>query len=297
MGAALDSWEIKRQLAYLAAAAVWADSPGNVIFTGGAFVSEDLEGNFLPHSFRPDGPVTKAIPFCRVTCNGWDFDPENPYRISSARFSLWITAGSGGSAGGTVPTTAAGYDTHGINMETGALRHATSPQGKSDGRSVDELSARFVETYPVFTDAVHGIQGVVRLAGGMIPVSGVTMLTRWIDIEVFNATVSRTYHPPRQFQAVAAGGGVVSLAWVNPPTRYDSYRNILRRGTNPGDAAPTTVSGGTGITVTGGNLGVAASDPGHSAAQVFSYALFHQYSEVLTGDRDSGAVGASVTVT
>lgn len=307
----MDSWQIKRQLAFLVAAFAWADTPSAVVFTGGAVVSEDLEGNFAPGHITQDGPASLSLPFARVSCPGWEFDEEGQGRVERALFRVFATAGGWSPviAGGS--TSADGYDTHGVNQVSGKLRDATNGQGKSAGRDVDELLSRFAEslTPPGMTtpgqlvESTHAIQGRATRAEAMVPVDGVQVLKRALEIEVTNPTASRYYHAPTSVLAVAAGGGSVTISWTNPPTRFDTFKNVLRRGTSPGDAAPTSVTGGTGITL-GSSLATSATDAGHTAGQHFNYAVFHTYTETtaavaaVVADRASaGAPSNTVTVT
>lgn len=82
------------------------------------------------------------------------------------------------------------------------------------------------------------------------------------------------YHPCRNFAATALGGGQVSMTWKIPPTRYDSFRVVLRRAA--GAVAPADITSGTGISLSG-NLATSKTDtPG---AGTFSYALFFTYDE------------------
>lgn len=82
------------------------------------------------------------------------------------------------------------------------------------------------------------------------------------------------YHPCRNFAATALGGGQVSMTWKIPPTRWDSFRVVLRRAA--GAVAPASITAGTGIALAG-NLSTSKTDtPG---AGTFSYALFFTYDE------------------
>jgi hypothetical protein len=82
------------------------------------------------------------------------------------------------------------------------------------------------------------------------------------------------YHPCRNLAATAPGAGQVSLSWKLPPTRYDSFRAVLRRAA--GATAPVSITDGTGVALSG-NLATSVTDtPG---AGTWSYALFFTYDE------------------
>lgn len=309
----MDVWQLGQVIVGLVAGVKWNDPPGtNSIFaSGNVFASEDESGNFLkdpPGGLPEDGPVEFTPPFARVEHVGVRIDNSvTPPRIAEARFRVHVTAGSGGVAGVTAPTNTTLNDSHGINQVTGANRDTTTSfgQGQSSGRDVNEIVGRLEEAlnYGSFVDSTHGFQGYVSDWGVFQPADGVQILTRAFEVVVTNASTSRTYHTARSFRATASGGGSIALSWVNPPATYDWIGNVLRRGTNPGDAAPSSPTTGTGISVTGGVQGTSATDAGHSASQVFYYALFEAYAETpasrasSTAERYSSSVRASVTVT
>lgn len=284
----MDVWQLKRQIAFLLAALIWADAPGALVFTGGAFVSEDLDGNFAPASIAPDGPVTKSIPFARVSCSDWDLEEG---RVERARFRLFATTGGWSPviAGGS--TSATGYDTHGINQVTGALRATPNGQGQSVGRDVDELLGRLLESLTpagmnlpgTCVDSIHGFQGWVARGEGMVAIDGVQVLRRALELEVTSATASRHYHAPQNVQVTKTGSGTTAIAWVNPPARFDTLKTLLRRGQNSGDPAPATLSQGVNVPLSG-NLATSATDsPGPGT---WNYAAFHSYAEITPGVAD-----------
>lgn len=305
----LSPWQAKRQAAWLAAQAVWADTPQAGVFPGGAFVSEDPEGNWLPSEHLPDGPVSIALqtdkgfqPWVRVADDTVERDRHSPGRIDVLRLSLSATAGGGfGSAdnpGRPDNISANGYDTHGVNQVTGRLRASSNPQGQSQGRTVDELHAALLAWLggnDLLVNGLHAISGMFTRSPRPKSVYGVSTLARALELEVYDATEANYYHAPWQFTPGTPSAGSVTFTWKLPPSRYDTYQVVMRRGTNPSDPAPTTPGGGTNVPVTGGLLGTSATDSGHSAAQTFNYALFMVYSEVLTGDRWSIPLTASIT--
>jgi hypothetical protein len=208
----LSVWQLKRQLAYLAGLAAWEDAPQGLVYNGGAFVSEDLEGHFRMGSVDIDGPAFKTgtdnsvgdTPFCRVRCLRTEWDKRsNASRIERAVFQLWSSAGGGRTPG--TPSQAA-FDSHGINQVTGANRATVDGQGQSQGRDVDELIARLVEEYSGhFIDSVHGFQGRATATDVIRKVNGSAVLKRALEVEAFNALQSNYYHPPSGASGAIAG--------------------------------------------------------------------------------------------
>lgn len=86
-------------------------------------------------------------------------------------------------------------------------------------------------------------------------------------------TTDEYYEPARRFRATV-GGGTVSLSWLLPPVRFDTYRPVLRR--IAGSTPPSSPTAGTGIPPTGLAIGAAtySDTPG---AGTWSYALFMSY--------------------
>lgn len=307
----LSIWQLKRQLAFLAALATWSETPQALVYSGGGFVSEDLEGNFRMGSLTIDGPTTKTgadnavgdTPFCRVQCLRTEWDKRsNSSRIDRALMRLWSSAG-GGAVPGTPSQT--GFDTHGINQVTGLNRATANGQGKSQGRDVDELIGRLVETYGFFVDSMHGFQGRAAMTDALRKVSGSLVLKRALDVEVFGALQSNYYHPLFRFTATAGVAGSVTLAWIASPLRFDSLPNAaatrtirIRRGATSGAAAPTDPeSGGTLITTTMA-AGTYSDTPG---AGTWNYSAWVPYGETpaaqtaLTPDRFSSRLTAGAT--
>lgn len=291
----MDLWQAGRQLAEeLIAEATFSDSPNEKVVSA-AFVSEDYEGNFLPGAFLEDGPANFALPFARVQPVSAERDPDAPGRYVGT-LRVFVVAGGGGVAG------AAGTnDSHGINQETGANRDAVSGQGKRKGRSTDEIVSRLLEVLGVpgapgqLTQSAHGFQGEVTQLGPRIAVDGVQIVARSFDVKVYNLTASRTYASVSGLAGAHAGGGVVNLSWRALAPRFDYFDIVVRRGTNPGDAAPTAPSGagsGTAVPVTSTT---AAQATGLATGQTYNFAVFVRYAEVA-GATASDRTSASVTL-
>lgn len=109
---------------------------------------------------------------------------------------------------------------------------------------------------------------------------------------------AREYTPGRSLTGVKSGANSV-LAWKNPSSRFDWRRMILRRGTNSADPAPTTITGGNSVPITGGDFGVAATEiPGSGT---WNYALFSVYDDLndppTVGNPDAFDRRSSASVT
>lgn len=105
------------------------------------------------------------------------------------------------------------------------------------------------------------------------------------------------YYPPARRMAATVAGPVVSLSWLLPPDRFDTYRPILVR--KAGSTPPTSVTDGTPTTLADG-ASATTDSPGSGT---WSYAIFIAYDpngETPTGSGDltysAGATVAGVAV-
>lgn len=298
-------WQAALQAASLLRGVVWNDPPGSAVFTR-VVVSDDDEGNFLPTSWLPDGPRVDLLPFAKVWAVSVSQDNGSAAGgRTTIRLRVSIVAGGGGVAGAAGATTqqiagaapVPSYDSHGENQTLGTLRATPAPagQGQSQGRDVDEIMDRVLESLNMgfLVDSVHGFQGFASETVEKYPVDGVQVLARVVDLEVHNGTRSRTYHSPFLFRGVAAGGGVVNLSWTAPPSRFDGPPvYVVRRGATVGASAPATIADGVAVTV----VGTTAQATGLSAG-VYNFSAFAHYGEVTTPDRTSPRVTCAVTAT
>lgn len=84
------------------------------------------------------------------------------------------------------------------------------------------------------------------------------------------------YHPCRNLKGFPVES-VAALTWKLPPTRYDSYRCVLRRAA--GATPPATITDGTNVTLSGPLATFVNDVPG---AGTWSYSLFFTYDETNT---------------
>ncbi len=249
----MNIWQILRQLKYLLLARVWTGS-GNVVFPSGSVkVSEQLTENVKQTGMRT--PICVLAPGVNQT------DPE--HREEPDLFQQDVRA--------TVIVSIPG-DQVGENPMIGAN---VPDRTKSEGRGLLEIEEELFNAIGLLnTDFGVVIQS--SSSGAAMPSLDPTLgyvLSRDYMFQAW-ATASRYYHAPTRLQATALGGGSVSLSWVLPPDRFDRYQIILRRAS--GSTAPSSVTGGTGVTLSG-NLATSVTDtPG---AGTWSYSVWCGYDE------------------
>jgi hypothetical protein len=266
----------------------WSDAPNALVLTGGATISSDLEANYLH-----DTDEAGRFPFARVEADGFERDLETPGRIAVARFRVHVVAWAALFTNDA--DSLKNPDSHGGETVDGGTRDATQGQGKTTGRGLDEIVGRLVEALNdgVLVDSTHALQGEVALVGPTAPVFGSHFVKRVIAVEVYSATTRRQYHAVPSLAATNAGGGTVNLAWIAAPARYDSRAPIVRRGTNPGDAAPSSPSGGTSVTVL---TATTAQATGLVTGQTYNFAVFVPYDETGSGSAERYSDPVSVSV-
>lgn len=190
----------------------------------------------------------------------------------------------------------------GENVIMGANRTGNSTyfgQGASEGRGLLEIEEELFEVAKELTE-YSGVRTILKAvsSGEPIAISDTNYLCSLDNVFDVMCTSARYYPPATAFTAQAASGGVVNLAWTVPPDRYDLFKVILRRAT--GSTAPTSITGGTGVTLSA-NLATSKADTGLSSG-TYSYALFSTYDETQGKDRGgtpaaNERISASVTRT
>ena len=124
----------------------------------------------------------------------------------------------------------------------------------------------------LLVDSTHGMQGrIVRQRPARTLEAGVG--AQDLELEIANGTTTEHFHPCPRFNATG-GVGSVTLAWTLPPARFDRLRVVLIR--KAGSSAPTSVSDGTAVTLSGD---LATSKTDTIAAGTYSYSLFAVYDE------------------
>lgn len=180
-------------------------------------------------------------------------------------------------------------DSIGQNVLVGA---AIGDEGKSAGHGILEIAEQ-VE---------YELQDLGPINGAPIYVLGSTQPTPveledqgmvvFMDVE-FDAKVTTSVHyPPCPVFTATGEVGQVSLTWSLAPDRFDRYRVVLRRAS--GATAPTSITGGTGVTV--GAEDTSVTDSG-LAIGTYSYALFQTYDERSATPDSDDHVSAAITQT
>jgi hypothetical protein len=221
------------------------------------------------------------FPIAVVMTEESDGDKDVPRRSGPGRFRVSVASG---------PVTEAELANYAASGGSGSSQHGAE-------NAVSGLIAG-MSTEGMFTDAKHGFQGFVN---GQTKERLVVAQSQWFaiaefDITVTNLTYADYYQAPRNLSATPGAAHTVALAWTNPATIFNQYQNVLRRGTNAGDAAPTSPTGGTGVAITGGVLGTSATDTLGGSGLTYNYAIFRTYSAITTGDKASiGNTATAVT--
>lgn len=111
------------------------------------------------------------------------------------------------------------------------------------------------------------------------------------------ATTQRVYDPPTRFRVTSHGSGSVALAWTIPTHRWDFFRVVVRRGTSSGDPAPSSVSGGTGVTLSSNTATSVVDTPGTGTWAYSVFAQFDEYYALLDGGSPAVATATSAADT
>lgn len=265
----MNVWQIIRQIAYLARSRDWTGTSAPVF--GRVLLASRVED---------DEDLAQAnLPLCVIRPLGSQSDPEfgeEPDLLRqeiAVRIMVAVESDPTGEASlvganyGSSLTSSAGAGMLQVEREFfGALKRLQDVDG--------------VRCYVVSASAVD----VQRVQGSPVAV-------RDYRLEALT-TADPFYHPATRLTASAAGGGNVSLTWTLPPDRFDRYRVVVRRAA--GATAPTSITGGTGVTLSGNLVSSHTDNPG---AGQFSYAIFATYDETSATPDGDDQVSASDTAT
>ncbi len=268
----MNRWQVARQIQYLLRTQDW---PGG---------STDAFGRVVVTVF-PDEEVIGQVqwPMAFVRPGSFTVDPEHSEEATLLQSRYTITV--------YVQVASDGW---GEAVLIGGHRASATD---SDGRGLLEVEEVVFDAVARL-DGESGIEAQVIAASASdaqhVPDLGFVASCQYV-VEAL-CTADRFYHPCTRFQASDATGGNASLSWKVPPDRFDRYRVILRRAS--GATAPTSITGGTGVTLASDLATSITDSPG---AGTFSYALFGTYDEDDTydgGTADSDdQVSASATAT
>lgn len=215
-------------------------------------------------------------PFAIVRLGSGISDAEEPDLITQT-FSIRLAVAVDG-------------DTSGEGALIGRNRKSAT---SSDGRGLLEIE---VELFNAIEE-LNGIDGVeihFRLTSEPDPAideAGMYFIRRDYQGEAV-LTADLFYDAPQEL-AGTPGAGSASLTWVNPATRFDSRRVMLRRKT--GSSPPSSETDGTEVTLSGNFVTSHVDSP--LASGDHSYAVFMVYDEFGTGTDEQFSASDTVTVT
>ena len=249
----MNEWQVLRQLKYILTQRTW-DGSGSVVFPSGCVKATEAMGEKVKRTGI-------RMPFSLVSPGDGQVDPEfneepdlirRNFRVSVMTLAPGDHAGERPLIGGNIPDTT-----------------------KSEGRGILEVGGEVLAAIK-YAATDLGIVIEHKASGVATPILDADLGYILSQDHLFQAWVTGTrfYHPGINF-AATGGVGQVSLTWGVPPDRYDRYRMVLRRAA--GATAPTSISGGTGVTLAS-SLATSVTDIG-LAAGTYSYALFATYDE------------------
>ncbi len=283
----MNDFQIEKQVKYALCARHWEGNGSYEVVFGAESV------------FVSVADLDKALgyvrtPFAMIRPGEAIMDPDRDEAQDLIRFSFAIrivVANSGGAFGEEALL--------GANRK-GAT---TTGQGSSWGRGLAEVEEE-VRAAIRLLQPQNGIRIQFRGKSGIGATQQGEMTHVVFRDLIFDAmgTADRDYETATNFRATG-GAGSVSLAWTNPPDRYDLYKIVVRRAA--GSTPPASVGAGTGVTLTNdtitatvlqANLDTSKSDS--VAAGTYSYSFFAQYDESHNpGDAPTSAERTSPAAT
>lgn len=219
----MNTWQITRQIRHLLKSATWTDSPNDAVFSG-VYISDNSTFDLLDRAdFR--------APWCVVRSPSTTADRQNPL---FQRLSITVDV-----------MTIQENDAYGEAVIVGGNHTVTS--GSSAGKGLAQIEQ---EVYNAIANLgrLSGVRhaAVMQSARGQAGgIDGGSWASRSYTIEVIN--YQEEFYPVVSGLSVSNSGGDAVLVWTDPPSRFDLLNIVVRRGTNTGDAAPTSVTGGTSV--------------------------------------------------
>lgn len=247
----MNPWQVTQQILKILAALAWADSPSDPIL--GQVWCSAIDPSWLQKATR--------FPCAVVTPGPVTYLPEHSQIVDEARWFVYVFAANANDAAG-------GAAVQGANRTS---------LGVSAGRGVEELVPAVIEGLRAGTVGM-GVR-VVGASDARVEARDTPGLVASRPIELVGRRPLQTapgFSPVTR--ALGTGlAGSVTLSWLLPgptsPARWDLVGLVVRRAA--GAVAPTTPSGGTGVTVSGLASGV-VDTPGSGT---WSYAIFATYDE------------------
>jgi hypothetical protein len=248
----VNAWQVTRQIKYILTQRTW-EGTGSVVFPSGSVKATEAMGEKVKRTGI-------RMPFALVAPGAAQADPEHneepdllrrDFRVSVMTMTPGDHVGERPLIGGNIPDTS-----------------------KSEGRGILEIEEEVLAAIK-YAATDLGVVIEYKASGVAMPLLDADLGYILSQDHMFQAwlTAARFYHPAINFVATG-GAGQVSLSWGVPPDRFDRYRMVLRRAA--GATAPTSISGGTGVTLASA---LATSVVDTVAAGTYSYALFATYDE------------------
>jgi hypothetical protein len=258
----MNEWQTVRQIQYLLENRKWGGASGaDLVFARKAvYITQAPEVQVIKDS---------SMPMATIMVGNATTDAEHSELDSVVRGSVDVA----------IFQTQLG-DNIGEQALVGANRLGGATSSK--GRGLLEIQA---EVYSAVSDLQTNGGIRVRFNSASKPIPEKTdddFYTVWRIVR-YEATMTEAsfYHPVTNFTATDATGGDATLSMKLPPDRYDKLSIIIRRAS--GSTAPTTVTGGTGVTHsitwdadTSLTTVSTTDDPG---AGTWSYSVFATYNE------------------
>jgi len=259
-----------KQLQYLLQSRYWDDDNTNDLVFGSSGVR-------ITTGLSADQAMGLRLPFALIKVQDGSSDDEDP-QLSTETIEIAIAARGA-------------QDQYGESAVVGSSR--TSGDGNSQGRGILEVERELLSvlrnldgTQGIAVAGVSKSQLAVEDVGGMV--GFVAARAYQLDVDV---VIDPYFHPVPRISAVNDTGGQATLTWILPPDRWDRQEVILRRAS--GSTAPTSVTGGTGVTLASALPTTHADDPG---AGTWSYAIFAGYDDDGDGTSDNYSAAATVTI-
>ncbi len=271
----MNTWQLCREIKSRLQAQNWLASSSPVFASGSVFISAGSV---------PDEQLLKnrRTPMAMISPMGGTTDPDYRDFPGVLRRDINIR----------LIVTVAG-DALGESCLMGA--HPTSDTSakyeRSHGRGILEVEEELLQAVE-YLGRANGVEIQLAHASSSDPrttpdgnysVTGDYTFESWV-------TAERTYPPG---DSLSAAGQV--FTWVNPPTRFDLYKMVLRSSSG---AAPATITDGDDIPITGGNLGTTATSSLSSGT--YNCSLFATYddfnSPLASSRRSSDPVSVAITV-
>lgn len=171
--------------------------------------------------------------------------------------------------------------------------------GDSDAKGVLQLKTKLSEELRLLTrdnGIIFGVRETSLAVGGLdVGQSQIAVLETDYEAIVFEDE----FFPDVYNLTGSQSGSDAVLVWsADPPARYDRLNIVIRRGTNSGDAAPTSVTGGVAVgagTVALGVKTITDTAPGNGT---WNYTVFGAYDEsrATPATAESYSSGKSVQV-